>query len=371
MIDKDLDPERAKEVLDIAERLQMRSTASLIVGFPEEEWDDVRDTVRIFMHSARCSRSRPQLNILAPLAGTPIHEAHRHELVLDDLCSDMSHQGLTQNEEDLELIRSYRDIFPNFYMIPAKGLDRDVLFDLREFLSMAVECFRWMLCSIDQAMDLLDFHGEWRCWRLKVRGDLIGSDLRRYYAGRQFRYDFLQFVGEHRLLESPSILALVRVEETMKAAGEAREREFRDDFEIATDETLQMDDVPQCGRATRTLDLEYNLEEIVWAIANGTEPKQHGAMFYATRVDDMGVLRLVEISRWLAAVIKACDGRQTVAKVLDRLGSDLREVEEEARSYVGERLLVGARTAGFVDIRRGGRVETQNLVVKDSMTTSV
>src|ERR1700736_3305490 len=42
VIDKDLDPERAKEVLDIAERLQLKTTVSLITGFPEEEWDDDR-----------------------------------------------------------------------------------------------------------------------------------------------------------------------------------------------------------------------------------------------------------------------------------------------------------------------------------------
>ena len=166
IIDKDLDPDRAEAMLDIAQRLGMRTTASLIMGFPEEEWADVRDTVRIFLHSARCDLSQPQVNLLAPLAGTPVLEQHRGELELDDLCSDMSHQGLSQNEADLDLIRKHPDIFPNFYLIPLQALERDVLFELREFLTMATGRFRWLLCAIDQATDLMGLFSEWRAHRL-------------------------------------------------------------------------------------------------------------------------------------------------------------------------------------------------------------
>src|SRR6202022_4672088 len=110
IINKNLDPQRAKDVIDDTERLGMRSTVSLITGFPEETWDDLRHTVRIYMHSARCPHSSPQLNILAPLAETPIHAKHKQDLVLYDLCSDMSHQGRSHNEPDHELIRDYPDI---------------------------------------------------------------------------------------------------------------------------------------------------------------------------------------------------------------------------------------------------------------------
>jgi radical SAM superfamily enzyme YgiQ (UPF0313 family) len=359
VIDKDLDLERAREMLEIAEQIGMKTTVSLITGFPEEDWEDVRGTLRIFTYAARHARSHPQLNLLAPLSGTPIHAAHKNEMELEELCSDMSHQGLTQSQQDLALIRSYPDIFPNFYMIPVKGLDRDSLFELREFLSMTVECFRWLLCAIDQATDLLRFHEEWRTWRAKLRGNLIGSDLRRYYVGSLFRGDFLRFMSKHRLLENPAIHALVRAEEVIKAAGEAQEDACALHVAIAVGEPLQLADVP-CGRGTtRTLKIEYKLDEIVTSIATRTEPERRGEVFYATRLDDKGTLRLVEISNLLAAVIKVCDGNQTVAKVLDRLADDLPQLEEEARSYVSRRLLSGAHAAGFVDIYRPLEVSPQ------------
>ena len=352
LIDKDLDLEIAREMLEIAEQCGIKTTASLITGFPEEDWDDVRETIRMFTYAARHAHSHPQLNILAPLAGTPIHTLHKNEMVLEDLCSDMSHQGLTQSAHDLALIRRHPDIFPNFYMIPAERLERDVLFELREFLSMTVEYFRWLLCSIDQAMDLLSFHEEWRLWRINLRGNLIGSDLRRYYVGSLFRGDFLHFMSEHRLLANPAIRTLIRAEEIIKIAAETQTQSQIERIAVSVGEPLEPADVPCVKGTTRTLKLEYKLEEIVTAISARTEAEPRPEVFYATRIDSLGALRLVEISNVLAAVIKLCDGRRTVAKVLDTLADDLPQLESTTRSYVSERLLNGAHAAGFVDIYR-------------------
>jgi radical SAM superfamily enzyme YgiQ (UPF0313 family) len=359
VIDKDLDLERAKDVLAIAEQLRLKTTVSLITGFPEEEWDDVRDTVRIFTDSARHSHSHPQLNLLAPLAGTPIHAAHKHEMVLEDLCSDMSHQGLTQNQEDLALIRSLPEIFPNFYMIPAKALDRDVLFELREFLNMTVACFRWLLGAIDQATDLLGFLEEWRAWRQKLRGELIGYDLRRYYVGKLFRGDFLQFMSQHRLVENSAILALVRVEETMKAAEEERASARIEGIAIPVSSPMQKGDLPCAEGTARIFGLDYKLEEIVSAIATKTTPQSQGMFFYATRVDQNGSLRFVEVSNIVAGIVSACDGTRTVGDILEGLGGALLNVDEEVRSFAAERLLTGIREAGFVSIYRPRSTATQ------------
>ena len=197
IIDKHLDPQRAEEIIDIAEKLGLRTTISLITGFPEEGWEDVGETLRIFMHSARCPHSGPQLNILAPLAGTPIYSLYKAQLVLEELCSDMSHQGLSQNEADLDLIRKNLEIFPNFYLLPMPHLDRGILLELREFLTIALEWFRWLLSAIDQnVVDMPGFYLEWRAHRLLLRPNLVGSALRRYYVGKVFRPDFLTFVED-------------------------------------------------------------------------------------------------------------------------------------------------------------------------------
>src|ERR1700722_14932008 len=99
-------------------------------------------------------------------------------------------------------------------------------------------------------------------------------------------------MSKHRLLENPAIHALVRAEEVIKAAGEAQEDACALHVAIAVGEPLQLADVP-CGRGTtRTLKIEYKLDEIVTSIATRTEPERRGEVFYATRLDDKGTLRL-------------------------------------------------------------------------------
>ncbi len=293
IIDKDLDPAKAGEMLRVSERLGIRTTASLIIGFPEEEWADVEDTLTIYMQSARCSQSHPQINLLAPLAGTPLATIHAKNLVLDEYCSDMSHQGLSQAPEDLQLIRTHPEIFPNFYMVPTPMLDRTVLFELREFLGMAIDHFRWLLCAIAQRTNLLQFHRDWSSWRHSLREDTTPGDLRRYYAQSISRLDFLRFVNEYSSLRSDPIVAtLLKVEETLGFAqtqsGDQQARTLAEEVRVA--------------REVRVVALDYDLTHLTTSIASGAIAAEE-LSFYATRADENGAIRLNQISRFLADVL--------------------------------------------------------------------
>jgi radical SAM superfamily enzyme YgiQ (UPF0313 family) len=114
IIDKDLDIAEARAAVGAAQRIGLRTTVSLIVGFPEETADDLRATLDMYAYSLRHPESQPQLNLLAPLAGTPIHARHQKELALEELCSQMSFQSRRQNSADRELIRQHPEVFPNF-----------------------------------------------------------------------------------------------------------------------------------------------------------------------------------------------------------------------------------------------------------------
>ncbi len=280
IIDKHLDPQRAEEIIDIAEKLGLSTTISLITGFPEEGWDDVRETLRIFMHSARCPHSGPQLNILAPLAGTPIYSLYKQQLVLEELCSDMSHQGLSQNEADLNLIRENLEIFPNFYLLPMPHLDREALLELREFLTITVEWFRWLLSAIDQTVvDMLGFYLQWRAYRVSVRPNLVGSVLRRYYVGRDFRLDFLTFVREHAVGKEQMISALLAVEDALVRGTQPRVRSGQ---QISPDQPICWSDVPSTTKFTDVVELQCNLQQIVESLKSRSSlPLQRDRAFYA------------------------------------------------------------------------------------------
>jgi radical SAM superfamily enzyme YgiQ (UPF0313 family) len=361
IIDKHLDPQRAEELIDVAEKLGIRTTVSLITGFPEETWGDVRETIRIFMHSARCPNSGPQLNLLAPLAGTPVYSAHKDDLVLEDLCSDMSHQGLSQDEADLELIRKYREIFPNFYLLPMPDLDREALLELREFITTAVDRVRWLISAIDQrASEIFDFFFEWREHRLLIRPGLQGSDLRRYYAGRDFHSDFLRFIRDKIADTHETIAALLKAEDALTLGASASNTVIGSLRKLQAEEPLQWADVPVSRGPMPVLELAFNIEQAINGIKSRTDaPLERATHYYATCEVSPGRSRLMGISHWMAHVLRACDGSRTMKHVMAQLSTDIAELDEAVRDYVFLRMLEGARTQGFITIYRKNSVETR------------
>src|SRR5262249_25122820 len=118
IIDKDLDPVQARAAVETCERLGISATVSTIVGFPEETEADLRETVEVYLHAMHCPRSLPQVNVLAPLSGTPVYEQYKDRLVLEESCSHLSYPGRTISDPDRALIRAWPAIFPNFYTLP-------------------------------------------------------------------------------------------------------------------------------------------------------------------------------------------------------------------------------------------------------------
>ena len=354
IIDKHLDPRRAEKIIDAAEQLGIDTTVSLIIGFPEETPDDLRQTLRMFVHSARCPRSAPQLNLLAPLAETPVYWKHRHELVLDELCSDVSHQGRNQNEADVELIRRYPEIFPNFYLLPTPQLDRKSLIELREFTLMATVRFRWLLCALDQTTpDFLDFFEEWRGYRAGLGRALSGPDLRQYYRTEQFREDFLAFVHGHPVGGTELVAALLDYHQALMLSNRQNTVALPPADLLKKRDRLRWTDIPVREKNTRVLELACDLQLVVEALKKQDVPCwKRGQHFYTTREFSPGVGRLHRVSNWVGWLLMACDGNRTIQQVVEYLSSRIVEVDESEREYVLVRLVDGAHAQGFIDIYR-------------------
>lgn len=364
LIDKDLDPAYAQEMLAAAERHGMRSTASLITGFPQEEWQDVRDTLQIFMRAARCSRSHPQLNLLAPLANTPIYHAHKHEMELEELCSDMSHQGLNQSPQDLDLIRAFPEIFSNFYMVPAPALEREVLFELRQFLTVALELFRWPLCFIAQHTDLLDFHAGWRYFRQHQTGPLTGTALRLYYVGQRFRPHFLAFLHQLELPGKPALSALLQAEAATSSAATAASNPPPPGT-IPPGDPLHLAHTITLHPATRLLTLPYDLDTLLHSIAAATEPLPQPPIHYATSADAHGTISLRRITPLLAAVLQQCEHSTTPAHIVDTLAPNLYPDDPAMGAFLATELLRGAHRDGWL------RAHHRNTTLAHTITTAI
>jgi len=354
IIDKHLCPKRAEEVIDETERLGIHSTVALITGFPEETPEDLRQTVQIFMHSARCRKSHPQLNLLAPLADTPIYSKHRNELVLEEICSGMSRQGRTKDDQDLQLVRSCPDIFPNFYSIPTKYLERSRLIELQEFLLMGTACFRWLLTAIDQtATGILDFFLEWREFRRKIRPSLEGVNLRGYYRTQLFRMEFLSFVRSHKAANDTAVEALLVYENAIRRTDVADETTIPVGDLLPCGAHLECSDTPVRRERVVVIELGLDIQQVVDALkVQSKVASEKGLYFYVTREVSASVDRLDQVSRWMGCLLKLCNGRRRIDEIVPKLSAILDGIDKTLHPYVCMRLLEGAQSQKLIDIFR-------------------
>jgi len=361
IIDKHLDPKRAEEIIDATERLGIHSTVSLITGFPDETWDDLRETIRIFMHSARCPKSHPQLNLLAPLAKTPIYSKHKNELVLEELCSSMSHQSRIRDDADLRLIRRYPEIFSNFYTLPTPHLSRDRLLELREFALTGAGRFRWILSAIQQnTTGILDFFLEWREHRMALRPGLKGSDLRYYYRKDDFGKEFLAFVRAHGVGRAPDVEALLDCEDALRRSALGDSNPRPNGKLVMPGAALCRGDIPVRKGRVIVFELDCDIQRVIDALKLGTRPVLvRGRHFYITREVSRNIDRVDQVSHWMACVLRLCDGLRSIEEIVPQLSTDLPEVVERLHEYVCLRLLEGALAEEFVSIYRTARASGQ------------
>ena len=362
IIDKHLNVERAHEIIDIAERAGVRSTVSLITGFPDEHWEDLRETVRVFMHSARTEGSSPQLNLLAPLANTPIHLKYKDQLVLEELCSDVSHQGRRQNPEDVELIRRYRDLFPNFYLVPTPDLDRRQLIELREFTLMAEFRFRWLFNAADQAATgILDLFVDWLEYRKCHVSLAIGPDLRHYYRTQESNRDFIAFLRSHLAGRDAKVKVFIDFYDRLACAPAPDESLIADAVEVEDSEPMNMADIAVRKYQSRVVELSADLEIAIEAVKQCREYEAgSGQRFYVVSQSETREHPGYEVSYRLAEVVKLCNGQRTIGRIMEDLRTLVPVTPEAARCAVYERLLERARSEELIAIYRTAAVAEES-----------
>jgi biotin synthase-like enzyme len=354
IIDKHLDTRRAHEIIDITERAGISTTISLITGFPQETWDDLRDTMGMFMHSARAPRSRPQLNLLAPLANTPLHLKYKNEMTLDLLCSDMSHQGRTQNPEDMKLIQKYPEIFPNFYLLPTPHLDRALLLELREFALMATARFRWLLGAVDQATTgVLDIFLDWEQKRQALYPSLVGSQMRHYYRTPQFRLEFTTFLRGHTAGANPVVKTFLDFEDATVQAQSPGGSLCSVANKLERGSQLDWSDLPVREDQSRVIQLSCELQQVIEAVMECREPNWvYGPHFYVVPQTNVVDNSIYHVSPRIAQVLQACDGRRTIYEVVTQLSNEMPDVPQPLRDYIFVGLLEKARAEGLLAIYR-------------------
>jgi hypothetical protein len=338
VIQKRLDLAEAARRIACAEKHGIKTTVSLITGFPEETCEDLRDTVGFFMNSLRHDRAEPQLHLLAPLAETPLETEHRPSLVFDDMISDMSFQGWHQDPLDRQLIGQYPDIFPNFYSLPTPHLDRVFLKELVEFVNNGRARLRWLFLGLHQdSGDLLEIFSTWRAWREDAKGPYPEASPASYYARPSFRADFLEFVQSvylpKRARARSALSALLESEAACDPASEphgdesdagAPVRDVPEDF----GGPISFDAMPIRAKDVAITTAPADYKRLIQCLKRKgrlqrVPLREVTLAICAPRGYRRDVIQLSPLSAKLMAL---CDGRRTVGEIASRFSSSAPEM---------------------------------------------
>jgi len=346
VIQKRLDLEAARERIRHTDRRKVEAAVSLITGFSEEIGEDLRETVHFFVDALRYDYVDPQLTLLSPLTGTPIHQQHQHELVFDDVISDMAFQGLEQDAQERDLIAAHPAVFSSFYSVPTLWLDRQYLHELRHFLLNARFHFRWLLVGIHEAMgDILEVFATWRGWRVAFGHADAYVQLAAYYSGPEFRQDFRMFVREELAKHKPAVahvlLALADYHANIESSGE--EADSPAESMQSAGALTDMHARPSRVASVRVTRLNADYSRIIRCLRRQGRlpqvPQQESTVVTRHR---KGRTEITQLSPQSAKLLALCDGTRQVQQILQAFASHQRSVNgvpSEKACLVGLELL--------------------------------
>jgi len=166
-IGKNLDLHAIHEIVGHSLDAGLNVITSFIMGFPEETEEDLRQTVDLMTWCFKKGKKSIAVgcSLLIPYAGSELYRQLRDELVFNEYHRVAARPGSPYDDENINLIQRYPDIFPDYCHFPMKYLDRPHLEGLVEFvvLPMTVAPATFSVIVKEKA-DFLQFFSEWKIY---------------------------------------------------------------------------------------------------------------------------------------------------------------------------------------------------------------
>ena len=109
---------------------------------------------------------------------------------------------------------------------------------------------------------------------------------------------------------------------------------------VASGSRLLRSDVPVRKQGTILIELSCDIQLVIDGLKLGREPLwARGPHYYVAREASAGTCGVEQVSNWLGCVLRACDRRHSIEEIVNRLATDIPEVDASLRDYVYRRLL--------------------------------
>jgi hypothetical protein len=315
----------------------MATVSSMIIGYPEENKDDLRATLSFIGEAMRQEKAQPHLHLLAPLAGTPLHQRYRQELVLKDIYTDISHNRFNQDANERNLIARYPELFPNFYLFPSHHLEHSYFYEVREFFVHGIRRFRWMLVAWhDRCGDLLALFDEWKEWAKQRCLVLTMPEMRRYYCSPEFDCAFVEFLGRRPAQQrSPFEEILLEFERRLLRSLTRRQERGRKISSPAINNKVRVD----LAKNLFFLELAGDYARVISLLQQSLPPDSsiHHPSFILGKISpENGQCEMFLVQPAVATFLSLCDGQASLKQVLTRFAEKFGKIEDIPAREVAE-----------------------------------
>jgi radical SAM superfamily enzyme YgiQ (UPF0313 family) len=150
-------------------------TLSFVIGFPEEEKEDLDKTLHLALQSGVVGNSHPLVQMLTVLPGTDLHARYKDRLVRE--VDTYFSLGLEFDEgkrlaSDEALIESSREFFSTFYNLSSPGRTLEELKLIADDFPFIVRFYpkSFLLLASELKESISDLFLRWLSWQEKISG---------------------------------------------------------------------------------------------------------------------------------------------------------------------------------------------------------
>jgi radical SAM superfamily enzyme YgiQ (UPF0313 family) len=139
-IDENILYQRVRETTDLG----MVPTLSFVIGFPEEERQDIDKTLSLALKTGVLGNSNPLIQLPTVLPGTELHRCYANRLVREAdtyFSLGLEFDNGQRLEGDIRLIESEPLLFSSFYNLPCKGLSLVELNDIAAYFPLIINLY--------------------------------------------------------------------------------------------------------------------------------------------------------------------------------------------------------------------------------------
>jgi radical SAM superfamily enzyme YgiQ (UPF0313 family) len=317
-IDHDILYQRVKETTEQG----IVPTLSFVIGFPEEEKEDIDATLDLALRTGVLGNVNPLIQLATILPGTDLHLKYAHQLVreVDTYFSlGIEFDDGRRLPSDESMINSNPDVFSSFYNLPCPGRSLEELNSIAGSFHLIASLYprSFLLLGMESGASASDLYFRWLKWlnerRKKIGTTFSPQELYQYFS--PFADELLVGKGT---VQNPHIPEVIKYETLAIEAGrhDASLSHFHLDLgNIAEIKPIRNEKIVR-GEFT------FNMTEIIFDLKNGffreSYPHERSLIIFLQEGDR---LQVSEINEFGMDLLGLCNGKNTVRNISDQLAS--------------------------------------------------